>query len=365
MIEYRPIAIYLPQFHPIPENDEVWGKGFTEWTNVKKAKPEYIGHYQPHIPHDDIGYYDLNNIEVMQKQSDIAKKYGIYGFMFYHYWFTGRALLDMPLKNYRDKLSDAIPYFFCWANENWSRNWDGGDKKVFLEQRYSDEDNVNHINYLMPFFSDKKYIKIDNKPVIAIYKTKLIPNLSNLIETWQNSCVQAGYNGIYLINVEYGFDYSNPESIGFDANMEFHPKVSSKYKEPLNIFQKIYRKLWYWSILKKKPLKSKHWVINYKYYVNQFLGLMDYSKYKRYPCIMPAWDNTARRQNDIATIFRNSKPKYFKQWLNAVIRKFKPVNNSENFVIINAWNEWAEGNHIEPCKKYGYTYLEIIKACFN
>src|SRR5215207_9402018 len=184
-LDIRPIAIYLPQFHPIPENDEWWGRGFTEWTNVVKAKPLFQGHYQPHLP-GELGFYDLRLPEVREQQAALAKQYGIYGFCYYHYWFNGRRVLERPFEEVFKSGKPDFPFMLCWANENWTRAWDGLDKQVLLKQNYSHEDDVQHIKTLIPYFKDSRYIKIDGKPVFAIYRSTLFPDLKRTINIWRD-----------------------------------------------------------------------------------------------------------------------------------------------------------------------------------
>src|SRR5690606_25983053 len=227
MPHLKPIAIYLPQFHTIPENDEWWGKGFTEWTNVKKAKSYFPGHYQPHEPMDD-DYYDLSDNSVIEKQADLARQYGIEGFCFYHYWFSGHLLLEKPLENMLRSSAPDMPFCLCWANENWTRTWDGQEKHVLIEQHYSTEDDQKHIQYLMPFFKDDRYIKIDNKPVFLMYRTELHPNIQEAVRIWREEAKKAGFDDLYLIRVENHVKGMPPEEHGFDAAMEFAPDSNFK-----------------------------------------------------------------------------------------------------------------------------------------
>ncbi|NCC74358.1 MAG: hypothetical protein EOM06_13330 [Sphingobacteriia bacterium] len=219
----RPIAIYLPQFHPIPENDEWWGKGFTEWRNVVKAKPRFNGHYQPHLP-ADLGYYDLRLEETRMAQEALAKQYGIYGFCYYHYWFNGKRLLNEPIDRKMKDPKENLPFMFCWANENWTRAWDGGEQEILIEQKYSHEDDVNHIRALIPYFKDERYIKVDGKPVFIIYKDALFPDIQRTLKIFRE---EAGKHSLELYLCRFDRDrhtkISNPEQLGFDAAIEFQP----------------------------------------------------------------------------------------------------------------------------------------------
>ena len=366
LTKLRSIAVYLPQFHPIPENDEWWGKGFTEWTNVTKAKPLFKGHHQPHIP-ADFGFYDLRLSEVMEMQAAAAKQYGIYGFMFYHYWFNGKRILHTPLDNYRDKVKSDFPYFLCWANENWSRKWDGSDDEVLLRQNYSEQDDIEHLRFLCSFFKDKRYIRIDDKPVLAVYKTELMQDAGKTASVWRETAKQCGFKDLYLIRVEATDWDTVPSTIGFDASIQFQPDWRNLYKHliPQNIPEKILNKIYdskyagrvYRKLFKKRPYSFPHLVIDYKKFSEDFYSGQTTS-YKRFPCVMPSWDNYPRRQNGNAMIFHNADPELYGKWLHTVAKNFKPYSAEENFIFINAWNEWAEGNHLEPSLKWGNAYLE-------
>jgi len=232
----RPIALYLPQFHPIPENDEWWGKGFTEWINVVKAKPSYKGHYQPHLP-ADLGFYDLRLEEVRQAQATMAKMHGIYGFCYYHYWFSSRRILERPFQEVFETRKPDFPFMLCWANENWTRTWDGLDDNILLKQNYSEEDDRLHIQSLIPFFNDKRYIKIGGRPVFAIYRSSLIPDPKSTIKIWRDEALKHGLE-LYLCRFEsFGENGKNYVDDGFDAGIDFQPFSLSmeafKYSEVL------------------------------------------------------------------------------------------------------------------------------------
>ena len=214
----KPIAIYLPQFHPTPENDEWWGKGFTEWTNVAKATPRFEGHYQPQLP-SDLGFYDLRLEEARMAQEAMAKEYGIHGFCYYHYWFNGKRMLQEPLDRKLKNPKENFPFMLCWANENWTRKWDGGDHKILLKQDYSEEDDKKHIEALIPYFKDSRYIRINNRPVFCIYRSTLFPNIKNTLKIWRDECRKQGLD-IYICRFEtfgaFGKSYIDD---GFDAGI--------------------------------------------------------------------------------------------------------------------------------------------------
>ncbi|MEN5235733.1 glycoside hydrolase family 99-like domain-containing protein [Sphingobacterium faecium] len=356
--DIKPIAIYLPQFHPFVENDEWWGKGFTEWTNVTKSQPKFKGHYQPQLP-SDLGFYDLRLEETMIAQSELAKKYGIYGFCYYHYWFNGKLLMEQPLEMMLNSKNIDMPFCLCWANENWSRRWDGSDHLVLIEQHYSLQDDLEHIRYLMKFFKDDRYIKIDNKPVLVIYRSELHPQIKEATELWKKEAKDAGFEGLYLMQMENFVKGVNPEIQGFDAAIEFTPDFSiakGKVLKRENRIKYIIEKY-----LHKTGIRDSGHFINQVYsypdLVNDTIAKppMDY---KQFRCVTPSWDNSARRKKD-ATIFHGSTPEKFGQWVKYVTA-FTEENfkGDERIFFINAWNEWAEGNHMEPDIKYGKSYLE-------
>lgn len=351
----RSLAIYLPQFHPIPENDRWWGKGFTEWTNVSRARPQFPGHHQPHLP-ADMGFYDLRVPEVRAAQAELARQYGIHGFCYYHYWFTGRRILERPFNEALASGEPDFPFMLCWANENWTRRWDGQDKEVLLHQEYSAADDVNHIRSLFPAFSDSRYIRIDNKPVFMVYKTSLLPEPERTTERWRNEARAAGIGELYLIRVEgYSRDPA-PQQLGFDAAMPFAPDW--RRLPPSRIapaWQRILRRAGLY-----EPYLEQQGVYSYAQLAETALARPD-AGYLRFPCVTPMWDNSARRKQRGAAIFHGSTPDLYARWLCGAIARFSPPSPDENLVFINAWNEWAEGNHLEPCQRWGRAYLEATR----
>ncbi len=351
----RPVAIYLPQFHPIPENDAWWGTGFTEWTNVTKAKPRFKAHYQPHLP-ADFGFYDLRVPEVMIAQAKLAQAHGIHGFCFYHYWFNGKRLLHRPLDQMITSQQPDFPFMLCWANENWTRRWDGKEHEVLMGQRYSKEDHITHIQFLCDnFFSDRRYIRIDDKPVFAIYRTELIDDIGITAGIWRHEARKRGFKDLYLISVESFRSGNGPEDIGFDSGMDFQPNWNKlPPKEKPSLLERVLHR----SGLVKAPYFIDK-IIDYRKVAAIALA-QEAPPYKFYDCVSPMWDNSARRETG-ATILINSTPESYGSWLYQAIRKFKPYSREENLLFINAWNEWAEGNHLEPCLKWGRSYLETTR----
>jgi lipopolysaccharide biosynthesis protein len=368
----RPIAIYLPQFHPIPENNEWWGKGFTEWTNVTKAKPLFNGHYQPHLP-ADLGFYDLRLDEARQAQADLAREYGIHGFCYYHYWFNGRRILERPFQEVFESGEPDFPFMLCWANENWTRTWDGKEKNVLLKQDYSFEDDRNHIKALIPYFKDERYIRIDNKPVFAIYRSTLLPEPKRTLEIWREEASREGLE-LYICRFEtfgtQGEHYL--EEAGFDAAIDFQPGGNfSKSFQPhiqkklqnRSILTKVKDKTINRFNIKETAVQQNGYLLDYNEYVD-FILTQDFPSYNWMPCVNPMWDNSARRQKGYGMLV-NATPDKYAEWLGYAIQKHNRKSEEENLLFINAWNEWAEGNHLEPCQKWGLQYLEKTKEVLD
>jgi lipopolysaccharide biosynthesis protein len=355
----RALAIYLPQYHPIPENNNWWGNGFTEWRNVVKGKKIIEGQYQPHLPLD-LGYYDLRLPEIREAQVQLAKKNGIAGFCYYHYWFNSKRLLEMPLNEVLTSQKPDFPFCICWANENWSRNWDGRSENILLNQNYNEEDDIDHIKYLCEnVFNDSRYIKVNGKPVFIIYRPSLFPDMKKTSEIWRKQAKKYGYPDLYLGSF-WSFESNiNPETYGFDFAAQFPPNEIPIRRED-NIFGYILKKIGI-----KLTLKQKYLIYQYKKLAD-FCKKIDYPKgYLLFPGITPMWDNYARRRNGGGRIYLNSTPEIYKDWLENICNKFTPPSEDENFIFINAWNEWAEGNHLEPCEKWGHQYLEATKEVLD
>lgn len=349
----KAIAFYLPQFHPIPENNQWWGEGFTEWTNVTKCTPRFRGHYQPHLP-TDLGFYDLRCSESMCQQAELAKQYGIYGFCFYHYWFGGRKILERPVEQLLSLGVPQIPFCLCWANENWTRSWDGQTNDVLLSQEYSDDDDLKHIRYLANCFQDARYIRIDGKPLFMVYRASAIPNPLRTTDLWRNEAKRLGIGEIYLCRVEsFASECISPGNIGFDAAVEFAPDWECLGKPRFN--NKLTRAIYRLTGLLRYYINNR--VTNYDDLVRNMLRKSS-PTYDRFPCVTPMWDNSARRQQH-ATVVHGATPAKYEQWLREVATRCR--RNKIELLFVNAWNEWAEGNHLEPCHKWGRSYLEATK----
>lgn len=358
MSKIRPIAFVLPQFHTIPENDKWWGKGFTEWTNTTKAKPLFKGHYQPHLP-TDLGFYDLRLPEAREAQADLAKEYGIFGFCYYHYWFNGKRLLNQPIDDMLDLNKPNMPFMLCWANENWTRRWDGAEDEILMKQDYSIEDDKAHMRWLCKYvFSDNRYIRVNDCPVFMIYRHSLFPDISKTAKIWRDIAInEFGFKDLYLCIAESFGKQTNPESINFNASVEFSPHTIIKRKIGKGRIKKFQEKL---NFKKKLSIDLRSYEAGVKKSISR-----ETPHYKLYRSVTPSFDNTARKK-ERGTVSIGSSPELYYKWLHYLIKNFKPYSDEENFIFINAMNEWAEGNHLEPCIKYGKAYLEATsRALFN
>lgn len=354
----KTIAIHLPQFHPIPENDQWWGKGFTEWINVAKAQPRFPGHYQPHLP-ADLGFYDLRLEEARIAQAQLAQQYGIHGFCFYHYWFNGHRLLNRPLDDMLASGKPDFPFMICWANENWTRRWDGKDQQVLMHQEYTEQDDAEHMRFLCRrFFNDRRYIRVNGKPFFVVYRPALNNRMLKTLETWRKIAREEGIGELYLGFMKSSDDGIILESSGFDCAIDFQPDFGNL---PPRIYENIGNR-----VLRKLGVRESAYIDN---------RVFDYEAYtarmmrrpiqpKVYPGITPMWDNSARRKKG-ATIFRNSTPEMYGTWLKHIVSAYQSVDSDSKFIFINAWNEWAEGNHIEPCQRWGRQYLEETKKALG
>ncbi len=337
----RALAFYLPQFHPIPENDEWWGRGFTEWLNVTKAKPLYPGHRQPHVP-TELGYYDLRVPEVREAQAALAAEHGIHGFVYYHYWFHGRRLLERPFDEVLASGSPDFPFALCWANEEWTRNWDAQTGEVLMAQEFGDEDDLAHIRWLCTAFADERYIKIDGRPLMLIYRAEQLPNAARTAEIWRTEAQRHGFPDLYLCWVEsHGPPQGGPEAFGLDATVGFMPLEARRTFAPTEAFR-------------------GHRMVDY---VASFEAELRRPPppWKRFPSVMAGWDNTPRRRFG-ATIYEDASPEAYENWLRRAVASTAGVREEENYLFILAWNEWAEGNHLEPDEHFGRAFLEATRA---
>jgi capsular polysaccharide biosynthesis protein len=343
-LQVKAIAFYLPQFHPIPENDKWWGRGFTEWTNVSKAVPQFVGHYQPHLP-DELGFYDLRLPEVQRRQMELAKQYGLHGFCFYHYWFAGRRLLDLPLRNWLASSELDFSFCLCWANENWTRRWDGLDDEILIGQKHSAEDDLAFIADVAPALQDPRYIRVNGKPLLIVYRVPSLPEPKATAERWRQFARANGIGDLYLVSAQT-FGTTDPRPYGFDAAVQFPPhSVRLGQYDPI-------RKL---EVLNPNFTGT---VYRYADLVDAYVENSRPADYVLFRSVTPSWDNDARKPGRGYT-FHDSTPEIYAGWLEKALRLTKQHNvPEERLVFINAWNEWGEGAHLEPDRKYGYAYLQ-------
>ena len=365
------IAIYFPQFHQTPENDKWWGEGFTDWNLVKEATPLFEEHYQPRIPLD--GYYNPCKAEVLRKQAATARKYGIEGFMFYHYWFDGKQMLHKPMETFLLNKDIDINFCISWANGTWTRQW-LGINEILIEQKHIPKKELwkQHFDYLLQFFKDSRYIRIDNKPLFSIYCPDIVKNTKEMFTYWNDLAKENGFEGIHFMAIK-NFDFPNPSFLkSYDSLMKFQPReANTSNKNPnrqKSSSSKIFRLLPEKIRFMLGDLKRR--ICNYTRidgkkiwdYILVNSNVNDYPQFEQLKIFESAyfsWDNTARYRKR-ATIFSElskiDKKKYFSELYN------KCKQNGDEFIFFNAWNEWSESAYIEPDDKYGYENLEIIKS---
>ncbi len=342
----KAIAFYLPQFHTFPENEAWWGKGFTEWTNVRRSRPMFAGHIQPEVPHHDVGYYDLANPEVLHAQAKLAKAHGIHGFCFHHYRFSGKRLMEKPVDALLADPSLDMPFCLNWANENWTRRWDGLEEDVLIAQEYSAEDDDDFMHDLLRYLADPRYIRVHGRPLFMVYRPDILPDMRATLERWRTVCRLKGEAEPYFVMVQ-SFANSDPQLYGFDAAVQFPPHGQHALATVSDVCHDFSGYFLSFERSAERQLKSLS------------------TQYTHFPCVFPSWDNTPRRLNK-ASIYVGSTPQKYENWLTEACR-FVQSNHApeERFVFINAWNEWAEGAHLEPCEAWGYAYLNATTRALN
>jgi len=355
----RLIAFYLPQYYPIPENDLWWGKGFTEWTNVAKARPLFKGHYQPHLP-ADLGYYDLRVPEVRQAQADMASEAGIEGFCYWHYWFAGKQLLERPFNEVLASGKPDFPFCLAWANETWTGIWHGNPGRVLIEQTYpGKEDFVEHLNNVMPAFRDKRYLCIDGKPIFIIYNISRFDSINEFIHCWRDLAKDNGLSGIYFIGM--GFPESNYDHIDLDGviNNSFFTALEklNRKQTALQAFSQNIRGKIPYKIYSRIPRYPR--IYDYQEFTEK--GFDDLRTGKDlFPLIYPNWDNTPRSGHN-GIVLNESSPHLFGNHLAQALKKNSSQNSEKKIIFIKSWNEWAEGNYLEPDQRFGMGYLDVIR----
>ena len=362
------LSFYLPQFHPIPENDKWWGAGFTEWTNVTACTARFKGHRQPQLP-KDLGFYDLRLDETRIAQAKLAKEYGVDGFVYYHYWFHGKRLLESPIEKLTQSDKPDFPFAICWANETWTRAWDGQEREILIKQTYSKDDHTEHTNYLANLFKNKRYIKISGKPLFIMYRPGKVEDLLDFTQKLRARAVEEGFPGVYLCGVKSSFGDELANCLDndlFDAVIDFQPNSDdfplgeNTYSKAADVAKKILPESIYQKI---KTSTSGNKIISYSKLLNNKLT-QSYDYHKRVlPCVFPSWDNSPRRKT--ATIIQNDDPKLFSQWLEHAQDVVKRYPEPEQIIMINAWNEWAEGCHLEPDTIMGTSFLTALKDTFK
>lgn len=347
MSQPRVIAFYLPQFHPVPENDVFWGEGFTEWSNIVRAKPLFPGHYQPRVP-ADLGFYDLRLPEVRQAQADLARDHGVHGFCYYHYWFEGRRVLERPFEEVLESGHPNFPFSLCWANHDWKwRRSDLGRARL-ISQGYSDEDDRAHIRWLLNVFEDSRYIRVNGRPLFLIYRAHSMPDPKRRFATWREEAQKAGVAEPYLCKVDSMGNFKDPAEFGCDAAVEFWPHGARKIATPVDSGQDESgpRNLYEYRELAEGVLRRPA------------------PHFRRYPSVVPDWDNTSRVGAE-GLVLRGSTPDLYGGWLEAAIQKVSHNPSAEQLVFVNAWNEWSEATYLEPDYKHGRAYLEATKHALH
>ena len=348
------IAFYLPQFHPIPENDLWWGRGFTEWTSVARVRPRFRGHVQPRLP-TELGFYDLRVPETRAAQAELAAAHGVSAFCYYHYWFGGRRLLERPFDEVLRSGEPNFPFLLCWANENWTRRWDGKDREVLMAQQYSSDDDRAHLRTLAPAFADRRYMRLGGKPVFLVYRAELLPDPQRTTDVWREEASRLGLGELSLGRVEGFLENSDPRAMGFDFAVEFAPRWTAL---PGRILGGGVART-----LRRRGLIRDGYATNSVYSYRELVDRMTARPAAGYPlfrCACPGWDNSPRRQTN-ATIFSGAEPATFQSWVERLLNSRESFAGAPAPVFVNSWNEWAEGAQLEPCSVYGRGFLEALQ----
>jgi lipopolysaccharide biosynthesis protein len=353
----RLIAFYLPQFHPIPENDEWWGKGFTEWTNVARARPLFPGHYQPHLP-ADLGFYDLRVPEVRQAQADLAREFGIEGFCYWHYWFNGRRLLGRPFDEVLRTGEPDFPFCLAWANETWSRRWLGEEASVLRAQTYSGDDDVQHARWLAEAFADRRYMRVQGRPLFGLYRPLHLPDARRTTDTIRREVVRLGLPNPLLLGINSHSTYVDSRDLGFDGTVSFEPALGALpgYMHDGGSLSRCIRN-------RRLGVSSSKLKLYDDAEARRLMAELR-PGFPTYPTIFVGWDNTPRR-GEQAIVIVNSTAESFGRSLRGLIVEVLSKPRDDRVIFINAWNEWAEGNHLEPDLSHGVAYLEAVRCALE
>lgn len=361
------IAYYLPQFHSIKENDEWWGEGFTEWDNVRKAKPLFNGHIQPRVPLNN-NYYNLLNPEVQKWQVSLAKKYGVYGFCFYHYWLGGKLLLEKPIENYLKFKELDLPFCLCWANHNWTNEWSSKNRKILMEQTYGGEsDWVFHFQYLLPYFKDERYIKEDGHPLFVIYNPGEIESLEEMLAVWTELAIKNGFPGIRFLNQNTRIEDLKEKEKLFNYHIEYQPTMAGRWEERNKVkilrrckqyMDKILDNLFHTTFFSRRKIATGSGEKSYDACWNSILRHVPESE-KWIPGAFVNWDNTPRKGSS-GSWYLGMTVEKFENYLFKQIKRASEVYHKD-YLFLFAWNEWGEGGFLEPVEDEGYGRLEAIK----
>jgi len=378
----RLIAFYLPQFHPTPENDGWWGKGFTEWTNVAKAKPLFLGHYQPHMP-ADLGFYDLRVPEVRAAQAELARNAGIEGFCYWHYWFNGRRLLERPFKEVVASGEPDFPFCLAWANDTWRSHWHGAEKRTLIEQTYPGlADHERHFYTLLPAFQDRRYIRVHNRPLFAIFRPRDLPETEAFIDLWQNLATRNGLEGIHFVAHLFDDEVEFPWSrLGYSGAVmtnelklmrrrlwqiaQYRLRMVSAASEPgVKLRAAVATAAATGRLVSHRVLQRLlNWPGGVHYYRDAALFFRSERALELgcYPSLVPGWDNTPRAGRK-GIVLHGSTPELFAEHVRNVVDSVSGRREEDRIVFVKSWNEWAEGNYLEPDRKFGHAYLEAVKS---
>ena len=350
----RLIAFYLPQFHPISENDMWWGKGFTEWTNVAKARPLFPGHHQPLVP-ADLGLYDLRLAETREAQARLASQYGIEAFCYYHYWFAGRRILERPFDEVLASSRPDFPFCLCWANQSWTGIWHGAPNKVLIEQTYPGaDDHRRHFDFLVQAFRDRRYVRVEGKPLFVVYNPDELPEPIAATRLWRELALQAGLPGLFLV-AEHPAPEWDPAKSGFDAAVTVRLPPRRATLDSWATWKNPMRKLRYRAAdWRRLPTIHRYEDAIEHMIPGRVAGI------ESFPCVIPNWDNTPRSASN-GMVLQGSTPEIFRRHLRRAIQRVAEAPKERRLVFVKSWNEWAEGNHLEPDQRYGRGYLEVIR----